>query len=105
MTIIDFDSKHKEINAAESKITNTNEVLEKRSEEVEKKQKELESIKAEYDSLFGSPLLGLTAFCGSCVWGGKTSCNTRVQFLQDTYNTRPIAAKMNAMEHPSCITK
>lgn len=105
LTVALYESKRKEIDGAEAKITNANDMLEKRTKEAEEKQKELDPIKAEFDGLYGNPLLGLNAFCGACVWEGGNTCAQRVQFLQHTYNTRTIAAKINAMVHPSCISK
>ena len=105
MTTSDYNSKKKEIDGVPDKLKNNEEILTKRSDELENKKKEIESIKDEYDKLYNNPLLGLDKFCGSCHWGMKSSCDGRVQFLQDTYNTRPIAAKIAAMGHESCIKK
>ena len=41
-------------------------------------------------------------FCGECMWVGKTTCNQRVQFLERTYNTGTVDAKINTMKHPTC---
>lgn len=103
MTVADHEGKHKEIDSASEKIASSNEAVEKRTKEGEEMKKEVDSIQAEYDSLRGNPLLGLDKYCGSCSWGGPTSCDKRVQYLQDTYSTRLIAAKISAMVHPSCI--
>jgi len=106
LTVTDYELKRKEIDIAEEKITNANEILQTRNKDSEEKQKELDSIKPEYESLYNNPLLHLNKFCEGCVWGGGgMTCNQREQYLKDTYNTKPIAAKMNAMEHPSCISK
>jgi len=105
LTVSFYENKRQEIDGAEAKITSANDLLEKRTKEAEEKQKELVLIKAEYESLYGNPLLGLNAFCAGCIYGGGNSCAQRVTFLQDTYNTRPIAAKISAMGHPSCISK
>lgn len=106
MTVNDYELKRKEIDTAEEKITTADEILQTRTKEFEEKQKELDSIKSEYESLYNNPLLQLNKFCGGCVWGGGgMSCNQRVQYLKDTYNTKPIEAMMNAMGHPSCISK
>eukprot|EP00571_Detonula_confervacea_P015971 CAMPEP_0172307472 /NCGR_PEP_ID=MMETSP1058-20130122/8320_1 /TAXON_ID=83371 /ORGANISM="Detonula confervacea, Strain CCMP 353" /LENGTH=240 /DNA_ID=CAMNT_0013019645 /DNA_START=84 /DNA_END=806 /DNA_ORIENTATION=+ len=102
MTINEFESKRKEIDSVAEKLKGHEEVLAKRVSEAEEKKKEMDGIKEEYAALMANPLLGLDKFCGGCIWSGKTSCDVRVTFLQDTYNTRPIAAKINAMLHPSC---
>ena len=102
MTYADWESKTKEIESVTEKLKGHEEVLAKRIAEGEEKKKEVESIKAEYESLMANPVLGLDKYNGGGSWSGGTSCDTRVQFLQDTYNTRPIAAKLSAMEHPGC---
>merc|ERR1712238_84034 len=104
MTQGDYDSKRKEIDGAAAKSASANEVLEKRTKEDEEKQKELESLKDEYGSLYDNPLLGLNNFCGSCVWGNNMSCDQRVMYLQDTYNTKPIEAKVASMTRPACVS-
>ena len=76
-----------------------------KSEISESNKKEVEGIREEYNKLMKDPLLGLDQYCGGCSWSGKTTCDTRVQFLKDTYNTRPIAAKLSAMGHPGCKPK
>lgn len=103
MTISDYESKKKEIESVEDKLKGHHEVLDKRIKEEDEKKKEVESIREEYETLMKNPLLGLDKFCGSCNWGGASTCDVRVQFLQNTYNTRPIAAKISAMSHASCV--
>ena len=102
MTMNEYESKRKEIDGVSEKVKNSEDVLIKRTEELEKKRKEIDDIKEEHDRLYNNPALELDKFCGSCHWGMKSSCEQRVQFLQDTYNTRPIAAKISAMDHASC---
>ena len=102
MTYSDWESKTKEIESVTEKLKGHEEVLAKRVAEGEEKAKEVESIKAEYESLMANPVLGLDKWNEGGSWGGGTSCAKRVQYLQDTYNTRPIAAKLSAMEHPGC---
>lgn len=103
MTIEDYESKRKEIDAVTDKLKEHEKVLTTRVAEADEKKKEMEAIKDEYTKLMENPVLGLDKFCGSCIWAAATSCDGRVTFLQDTYNTRPIAAKINTMEHPSCV--
>jgi len=105
MTIIEYESKRKELDSVVEKKAGNEEILKKRTEEAEVKKKEVEGMREEYEKLMGNPLLQLDSYCGGCIWGGKTRCDTRVQFLKDTYNTRPIQAKLSAMLHESCITK
>jgi len=105
MTIAEYESKRKEIDSVVRKKASHEEVLKKRTEEVEAKKKEVEGIKDEYKKLEGNPLLQLGSYCGSCSWGGKTTCDQRMYYLRDTYNTRPIAAKLSAMERESCVKK
>mmetsp|Transcript_48519 Transcript_48519/g.103243 ORF Transcript_48519/g.103243 Transcript_48519/m.103243 type:complete len:248 (+) Transcript_48519:205-948(+) len=102
MTITEYESKKKEIDSVAEKKVKNQEILDKRTKEAEEKKKEVTEIKVEHESLLNNPLLELNKYCGACSWSGKTSCATRVQFLQDTYNTRPIQAKISAMQHPSC---
>jgi len=102
MTMNDYTTKMKEIESVSEKIKGHEEVLAKRISEGEEKAKEVEGIKEEYNKLMSHPILGLDKYCGGCSWSGRTTCDGRVQFLQDTYNTRPIAAKINAMNHASC---
>mmetsp|Transcript_31438 Transcript_31438/g.58111 ORF Transcript_31438/g.58111 Transcript_31438/m.58111 type:complete len:244 (-) Transcript_31438:615-1346(-) len=105
MTLTDYEYKRKEIDSVTDKIASKEEALEKRTNEAEERKKEVASIKEEYESLMTNPILGLDKFCGGCAWNGKVTCEGRVQFLQATYNTRPIAAKINSMIHTSCIKK
>eukprot|EP00580_Thalassiosira_gravida_P004276 CAMPEP_0201625564 /NCGR_PEP_ID=MMETSP0493-20130528/1312_1 /ASSEMBLY_ACC=CAM_ASM_000838 /TAXON_ID=420259 /ORGANISM="Thalassiosira gravida, Strain GMp14c1" /LENGTH=248 /DNA_ID=CAMNT_0048095565 /DNA_START=46 /DNA_END=792 /DNA_ORIENTATION=- len=105
MTIIEYESKRKELDSVVEKKAGNEEILKKRTEEAEVKKKEVEGMREEYEKLMGNPLLQLGSFCGSCSWKAGTTCDSRVQFLKDTYNTRPIHAKLNAMLHESCITK
>jgi len=105
MTIAEYESKRKEIDGVVEKKAHHEGVLKKRTEEVEAKKKEVEGIKDEYEKLLGNPLLQLNSYCGSCSWTGKMTCDGRVQFLKDKYNTRPIAAKLGAMKQESCIKK
>jgi len=105
MTIAKYESKRNEIDSVAEKIASNEEVLKKRTEELEAKKKEIEGIKDEYEKLVGDPLLQLGSYCGSCSWGGGKTCDARVQFLKDTYNTRPIQAKLSAMTHESCVKK
>mmetsp|Transcript_17013 Transcript_17013/g.27641 ORF Transcript_17013/g.27641 Transcript_17013/m.27641 type:complete len:236 (+) Transcript_17013:108-815(+) len=102
MTLTDYESKRKEIDSVADKIASNSEILEKRTTEAAEKQKEVASIKDEYESLMANPVLGLDKFCGGCAWNDKTACDERVQFLQDTYNTSPVAAKISTMEVATC---
>jgi len=105
ITISDYEAKMKEISSVTEKLEGHKKVLERREAEAEEKKKEADGIRGEYESLMASPLLKLDKFCEGCSWSGKTTCIGRVTFLQETYNTRPIAAKVNAMLHESCINK
>ena len=102
MTIHEYDSKKKEIDGVEEKIANMQTILETRAKEAEAKKKEIDEIKGEYDTVYHNPILELDKWCGGCHWGQKFSCDARVNFLQSTYNTRPLKAKISAMSHPSC---
>ena len=105
MTMADYEAKKKEIDSVTEKMKGHGEVLAKRVAEGESKKKEVEGIREEYNKLMKDPLLGLDQYCGGCSWSGGTTCDMRVQFLKDTYNTRPIAAKLSAMGHPGCKPK
>jgi len=81
------------------------EELRQRTAQAEEKRKEAEVRRAEHESLLHHPLLGLDRYCGGCAWGGGSTCDARVTYLRDTYSTRTVTAKINAMGHPSCIKK
>ena len=102
LTQMEYESKKKEIDSVAEKLKGHEAVLEKRIKEGDAKKGEVESIRAEYKSLMENPLLELSKYNGGGKWGGSSTCDARVQFLQDTYNTRPIAAKISAMGHPGC---
>jgi len=102
--ITDYESKRKEIDGVTVKLAKHKEVLEKRTAEAAEKQKEIDEIKPTYDSLVNNPILELDKYCGGCTWGAGKSCDGRVQFLKETYNTKPIEAKISAMGHASCKT-
>jgi len=104
LTVADYESKRVVIDSVEEIIAEANTRIQSRIMEDAEKQKELDSIKAEYDRLYESPLLGLKKYCGACVWGNGMSCDQRMTYLQNTYNTRPIQAKVSSMTHPSCIS-
>lgn len=103
MTINEYESKRKEIDGVTEKLKGHEEVLTKRVAEADEKKKEMDGIKDEYAKLMANPLLGLDKYCGSCIWSAKTTCDGRATFLQDTYNTRPLAAKIDTMKHPTCV--
>mmetsp|Transcript_1157 Transcript_1157/g.2492 ORF Transcript_1157/g.2492 Transcript_1157/m.2492 type:complete len:239 (+) Transcript_1157:278-994(+) len=102
VTLQEYESKMKEIDGVQEKIKNSQETLEKRNKEAEEKQKEIEEIKDEHKKLMENPLLGLANYNGGGRWSGKLSCDQRVSYLQDTYNTRPLIAKIDAMKHEGC---
>merc|ERR1712238_433957 len=109
LTVADYESKRVEIDSVDEIIAKLNTRLQSDITEDTEKQKELDSIKAEYDRLYESRpyeslLLGLKKYCGTCVWGNGMSCDQRMIYLQNTYNTRPIEAKVSSMRHPSCIS-
>lgn len=99
MTLQEYESKIKEIDGVQGKIESSKEVLEKRTKEAEEKQKEIDEIKDEHKKLMEDPLLGLINYNGGGRWNGKLTCDQRVQYLQDTYNTRPLIAKIDSMKH------
>jgi len=85
-------------------LSSMKESLERQTKEMENYLKEMRHVKDEYDKLMSHPLLELKRYCGDCKWSkdGKVSCDARVQFLQDTYETSLPMAKINVMKHPSC---
>lgn len=105
MTITEYESKRKEIDSVAEKLAQNEEVLRKRTDEAEANKKEVEGVREEWEKLMGNPLLQLDTYCGGCPWGGGKSCDSRVQYLKETYNTRPVQAKLSAMTHISCIKK
>mmetsp|Transcript_31435 Transcript_31435/g.58101 ORF Transcript_31435/g.58101 Transcript_31435/m.58101 type:complete len:244 (-) Transcript_31435:444-1175(-) len=102
MTLTDYEYKRKEIDSVTDKIASKEEALEKRTNEAEERKKEVASIKEEYESLMTNPILGLDKYCGGCSWAGKTTCDGRVQFMQDTYKMSHVASKISAMEVATC---
>jgi len=105
MVVADFESRQGEIDGVAKKLEAQGEILAKRDKEVDEKKKEVELIRREYETLMANPILGLDKFCGGCVWGSTGTCDKRVTYLQDTYNTRPVAAKISAMTKESCVKK
>lgn len=103
MAMDEYEYKKKEIEDSAVRITSLTEKLKKQNQEAEEKQKEVELVKVEYDSLVGNPLVGLDKYCGSCTWAPGKTCDARVQFMINTYNMGPIAAKVHAMGVPSCM--
>eukprot|EP00584_Thalassiosira_punctigera_P027019 CAMPEP_0172576314 /NCGR_PEP_ID=MMETSP1067-20121228/137658_1 /TAXON_ID=265564 ORGANISM="Thalassiosira punctigera, Strain Tpunct2005C2" /NCGR_SAMPLE_ID=MMETSP1067 /ASSEMBLY_ACC=CAM_ASM_000444 /LENGTH=250 /DNA_ID=CAMNT_0013368979 /DNA_START=65 /DNA_END=817 /DNA_ORIENTATION=- len=102
LTIDEYESRRKEIDSFAEKLVEGEANLEKRTKEAVDKKAELAAVKAEHESLMNNPLLELNKYCGGCPWAGKTTCDARVQFLQQKYSSKPIAAKMSVMEVPSC---
>jgi len=102
MTAAEYDSKRKEVEDLPNKKANLDDVLRRRKAEVEESEKEIEAIKDEYQSLKKNPLLELDKFCGECIWAGKVTCDERVKFLEGTWNTRPLAGMVSAMEVATC---
>ncbi|KAL7534017.1 hypothetical protein ACHAWF_004695 [Thalassiosira exigua] len=105
MTVADYERKKKEIEGVTQKIKDGETVLAKRTGEWEEKKKEVDALRGDYNEMYQNPLLGIDKFCGTCHWGMKFTCDGRVKFLQDTYNTKLIEAKMSAMGHASCKKK
>lgn len=104
MTVAEYEAKKKEIDTVAEKLKTNEEVLEKRTKEAEEKEKEIQGIREEYEKLKNDPTLGLNKYCGGCSWRGGTTCDARAQFLINTYNTRPIQAKVNTMLHAACAS-
>eukprot|EP00584_Thalassiosira_punctigera_P002175 CAMPEP_0172534644 /NCGR_PEP_ID=MMETSP1067-20121228/6932_1 /TAXON_ID=265564 ORGANISM="Thalassiosira punctigera, Strain Tpunct2005C2" /NCGR_SAMPLE_ID=MMETSP1067 /ASSEMBLY_ACC=CAM_ASM_000444 /LENGTH=254 /DNA_ID=CAMNT_0013319459 /DNA_START=206 /DNA_END=970 /DNA_ORIENTATION=- len=102
MPLADYESKRSELDGVSKKIASLDEIFQVRRAEAEETKKEVDAIRPEYDTLMANKLLELNKYCGGCSWGGKTTCDARVQFLQDNYNTRLIPAKISAMGKPSC---
>ena len=98
----DYNVMTHELNETNTRLTHSVESLKTRSQEVEEKEAELVPLRVEYEKLVSDPLLELDKFCGECSWLGRTTCNQRVQYLVDTYNTPPVKAKMDAMKTESC---
>lgn len=105
MTLNEYNAKKTEIDSVADKLKKNGEVLEKRTTEAEAKKSQVADVKAEWEKMWHNPLLELDSYCGGCHWGMKFTCDGRAQFLQDTYNTRPIQAKISAMGHASCKNK
>lgn len=104
LTISDYDAKRKEIDSVAAKIVSHQEVLDKRIAESENKKKEVVALKEEHTRVMNHPLLGLDKYCGGCKWSmqGQT-CDARVAFLQEKYNTPTIVGKVSAMAHVGCM--
>jgi len=104
LTIDKYESMKKEI---ETKDNDYVEHLEKRIKEEEEKMKmksrDTDAMQKEYETLLKNPLLEWDKYCGTCVWQGKTSCDERAKYLQETYNLGEDVAKIGAMGAPSCV--
>ena len=105
MTLTDYNAKKAEIDGVADKLAKSQEILDKRTAEAEAKTKEAAEVKKQWETMYHNPLLKLDKYCGNCRWGMKFTCDGRVNFLQDTYNTKPIQAKISAMGHASCKKK
>ena len=103
MTLNDYNAKREEIDGVAEHIAKSQEILDKRTADAEAKKTEAAEVKKQWDEMYHNPLLKLDDYCGACLWGMKFTCDGRVNFLQDTYNTKPIQAKISAMTHASCI--
>mmetsp|Transcript_11920 Transcript_11920/g.24041 ORF Transcript_11920/g.24041 Transcript_11920/m.24041 type:complete len:251 (+) Transcript_11920:92-844(+) len=102
MTSEQYNSWQKEIDEATSKMESAKQKLEDRTKEAETKSTELAPLEEEYEKLVNNPLVGLDKYCGECKWSGKTTCDGRADYLKNTYNLSPVAAKIGAMNTPSC---
>jgi hypothetical protein len=97
----DYESKLKEIATYPDKVAEHAEVLKERINECDEKQKELKSLKEEFDRLYDNPILEMDRYCPECKWGQGT-CDARVRYLMQTYNTNLNAARVSAMTNASC---
>ncbi|KAL7534016.1 hypothetical protein ACHAWF_004694 [Thalassiosira exigua] len=103
--IDEYERMKKEIERAPQKITESEAKLAEKTKEWEERKVELDSLRGDHNKLKNSPVLGLNKFCPNCIWGRNVSCAARVKYLQDTYKTKPLEAKMSAMGHASCKKK
>lgn len=97
-----YESMLNEIEKLENQKPDIEKKLQAKSDELEAKEKEMSAIRAEHTELWNHPLVGLNKWCGGCSWSGKINCDGRVAFLQRTYQSSTVGAKVSAMTHPSC---
>lgn len=102
MTLDQYESHRKDIGDITRTLKYQQVILERRIQNLEEKTNEIDSIRDEYKIVMNHPLLELDKYCGECSWYGPTTCDERVQFLQDNNNRPVMAAKMSVMETPSC---
>mmetsp|Transcript_27628 Transcript_27628/g.66554 ORF Transcript_27628/g.66554 Transcript_27628/m.66554 type:complete len:245 (-) Transcript_27628:423-1157(-) len=104
LTVDNYESMKREIEKKQVELK-TPTFNEKRTKELEERIKSMDAdaIRKEYETLIKNPLLEWDKYCGTCAWQGRTSCDERAKYLQETYNLGEDVAKIGAMGAPSCV--
>jgi len=105
LTVDDYESMKREIEKKHDELKINTELLEKRTKEEEEKSKgkEADDLRKEYEALIKNPLLEWDKYCGTCAWQGRTSCDERAKYLQETYNLGEVVAKIATIRPPICV--
>ena len=101
-----------EYNKKQEELKNVNPLLEKKkaelaskTEELDKLRKEIDPLKKEHDRLVNDPKNPVKLWCGDCNWprgGPKKSCDSRLEFVMDTYGVAVIEGKIEIMKDGRC---
>lgn len=101
-----------EYNKLQEELKNVNPLLEKKkaelaskTEELDKLRKEVEPLRKEFETMFNDPKNPVKLWCGDCNWprgGPKKSCDTRLEFMIDTYGVAVIEGKIAIMKDGRC---
>mmetsp|Transcript_27627 Transcript_27627/g.66551 ORF Transcript_27627/g.66551 Transcript_27627/m.66551 type:complete len:240 (-) Transcript_27627:423-1142(-) len=102
LTFDKYESMKKEIETKDNDFVEHLEKLTKKEEE-KMKSMDADAMQKEYETLLKNPLLEWDKYCGTCAWQGRTSCDERAKYLQETYNLGEDVAKIGAMGAPSCV--
>jgi len=102
LTFDKYESMKKEIETKDNDFVEHLEKLTKKEEE-KMKSMDADAMQKEYETLLKNPLLEWDKYCGTCAWQGRTSCDERAKYLQETYNLGEDVSKIGAMGAPSCV--
>jgi hypothetical protein len=105
MDVNEYNEKQQELNNVTPLLEKKKAELTSKTEELEKLRMEVDPLKKEYDRLVNDPKNPIKLWCGDCNWprgGPKKSCDSRLEFMMDTYGVAVIEGKIAIMKDGRC---
>ena len=100
----EYELMMKDVGNAGEEIAFRKEEIERRKAEADALHKEVESIQAEHKGLMekANELFEFEKFCPECYWQGRTTCETRQEFLERHYKVGRVESMVTTMKTTSC---